>query len=32
LFTSHRIRAIYDAVAEGLTAYIKGDPISPPLR
>ncbi|MBB4053407.1 DNA-binding transcriptional LysR family regulator [Devosia subaequoris] len=32
LFTSHRIRAIYDAVAEGLTAYIKSDPISPPLR
>ena len=32
LFTSHRIRAIYDAVAEGLTAYIKGDPTAPPLR
>ncbi|MHA6300278.1 LysR family transcriptional regulator [Devosia sp. CAU 1758] len=26
LFTSHRIRAIYDAVAEGLTAYIAGEP------
>lgn len=26
LFTSHRIRAIYDAVAAGLTAYIHGDP------
>jgi DNA-binding transcriptional LysR family regulator len=24
LFTSHRIRAIYDALAEGLTAYIHG--------
>lgn len=24
LFTSHRIRAIYDAVADGLSAYIKG--------
>lgn len=24
LFTSHRIRAIYDALAEGLTAYING--------
>ncbi len=24
LFTSHRIRAIYDAVADGLTAYIEG--------
>ena len=27
LFTSHRIRAIYDAVAAGLTAYISGQPI-----
>ncbi|NMA97958.1 MAG: LysR family transcriptional regulator [Phyllobacteriaceae bacterium] len=25
LFTSHRIRAIYEAVADGLTAYIRGD-------
>src|SRR5690606_6695485 len=25
LFTSHRIRAIYDAVADGLSAYIRGD-------
>lgn len=25
LFTSHKIRAIYDAVADGLSAYIKGD-------
>src|SRR5690606_37209137 len=24
LFTSHRIRVIYDAVADGLTAYIRG--------
>jgi DNA-binding transcriptional LysR family regulator len=32
LFTSHKIRAIYDAVAEGLTAYIKGDPTSPLSR
>jgi len=26
LFTSHRIRAIYDALAEGLIAYINGTP------
>ena len=26
LFTSHRIRAIYDALALGVTAYIKGEP------
>lgn len=32
LFTSHRIRAIYDAVAAGLTAYIKGETTSPPTR
>lgn len=25
LFTSHRIRAIYDAVADGLAAYIRGE-------
>ena len=31
LFTSHRIRAIYDAVAEGLTAYINGVTASSPL-
>jgi DNA-binding transcriptional LysR family regulator len=29
LFTSHRIRAIYDAVAEGLTAYIQGGKTAP---
>ena len=28
LFTSHAIRAIYDAVADGLSAYIKGDPLA----
>lgn len=32
LFTSHRIRAIYDAVADGLTAYISGDPIASSIR
>lgn len=32
LFTSHRIRAIYDAVADGLSAYISGDPIAPTIR
>jgi DNA-binding transcriptional LysR family regulator len=26
LFTSHRIRAIYDALAEGLRTYISGKP------
>ena len=26
LFTSHRIRVIYDAIAKGLSAYISGDP------
>jgi DNA-binding transcriptional LysR family regulator len=29
LFTSHRIRAIYDAVADGLSAYIRGDEVAP---
>ncbi len=32
LFTSHRIRAIYDAVADGLTAYISGNPIASSIR
>ena len=32
LFTSHAIRAIYDAVADGLSAYIKGDPIASSIR
>lgn len=33
LFTSHRIRAIYEAVADGLTAYIRGDTSRPhPLQ
>jgi DNA-binding transcriptional LysR family regulator len=32
LFTSHAIRAIYDAVADGLAAYISGDPIASSIR
>jgi DNA-binding transcriptional LysR family regulator len=32
LFTSHRIRAIYDAVAAGLTAYIKSETADLPTR
>jgi len=32
LFTSHAIRAIYDAVADGLTAYISGDPTASSIR
>lgn len=32
LFTSHRIRAIYDAVAEGLNTYIKGTASTTSLR
>lgn len=30
LFTSHRIRAIYDALADGLSAYIRGRPDASP--
>ncbi len=32
LFTSHRIRAIYDALAAGLATYINADPTLPPSR
>ncbi|MCP8882630.1 LysR family transcriptional regulator [Devosia sp. XJ19-1] len=32
LFTSHRIRAIYDAVAEGLIAYMSSEPLAPSIR
>lgn len=32
LFTSHRIRVIYDAVAVGLSTYIKGSSIIPPTH
>lgn len=31
LFTSHRIRAIYDALAIGLSAYIRGEPKTPSI-
>ena len=32
LFTSHRIRAIYDALAEGLAAYLRAPPSARDLR
>jgi DNA-binding transcriptional LysR family regulator len=31
LFTSHKIRAIYDALANGITAYIRGEPKTPSI-